>query len=795
MKIIWHQPDGEYFDIKSNVFRRFRKHFTLAKSFTEDDSNTFEINIACSGKYILYVNGNYVARGPVRYDRRWPQYDVLDISDELKTGGNVVAILCLYEGYGTGQSMISPPGLALELNARRDSSPHQLILCSDESWKSSEAEAFDCDAPRINGRQGSIEIFNAQLDEPDWTIPDFDDHHWPVVRVHKHALKVSHLWNLKPRDIPLLDETRQTANGIIATGEGNARLLAAEKATVRIWQNLQLFLDQTSLTLRNESPEAEAPSAETHKAILQLHAFAKLYAGYLQLHVSGTAGQIIDCIYLEALPPATNGKLNLKSLITPENRPMDRFILDEGENHLEVAFGWKAFRYVLLVIHPSRSFPAIKKVSIVSREYPFRRLNRFMSSDPELNSIFEICQHTARICAQDAFVDSPSREQQQWIGDGRWTALVYFHLTGDSQLYRRMLVQIGQSQDFSGMIKPRHPDDHNNIPPIPAFALSWISAFYEYFLHTGDLKLVREWWPNIEHLLAWFRRHQNDDGVLSNVPGWFFIDWGNPPQLMDVMRGGEVAALNLQYVEALLFSAEISEALGEKQTCKEIREQVFSLQAECRKLFWNQSLGAYIDCVTDGKQSTTISEQTNALALLFLHGTGPYPTINFPHHSKRHPERIDQILRNVFSHAWKPDDNLSNSSTPVPSSPFYMIRLLQALSLHDEHHLALDILKARYRIFLQADSTTTWEKWTLYRLDDEGNQHIDSASHGWGASPVLFFFNELLGISPLRPGYEDHSFNPHLAGLEYLSGNYRFPGKNASLAIEVSPGRVNLTQL
>ena len=786
MKIIWHDTDGEYFDAGINIYRQFRKSFVLA----DVDQANHKVKIICSGQYLLYINDTYIGRGPGRYDRRWPSYDTIDVSTYVNSGLNTVAILCLYQGYGTGQSMVSPPGLSFELTRSDGGNPHQQVICSDETWKSSQALAFNDDAPRINGRQGNIEIFDARKDKSRWMSPEYDDRDWLPVKILKHELRVSHFWNLSPRDIPLLHEAKTPALQVVANGWGKAALLPPADKPHQLWTDIKRFLDQASLCIQHciapEDAETEIPE---HSAILKLYECSKLYAGYLHLDITGHSGQIVDCIYMEMLPPSKDGKLVLDGLITSENRPMDRFILREGRNRLEVAFGWKAFRYVLLIVHPSPGKPVIHEVSILTREYPFKQTGNFSSSDPELNAIFEICKHTARICAQDAFVDSPSREQQQWIGDGRWTALVYFHLTGDSRLYRRMLVQIGQSQDYTGMIKPRHPDDHNNIPPIPAFALSWIAAFYEYYLHTGDLQTPGEWWSNIEHCLSWFAKHENSDGLLSDVPGWFFIDWGKPPETMDIKRGGLIAALNLQYIEALLYAAELSSALDKPDRAQALRKKASLLQDRCRKIFWNTDLGAYTDCVVEAVQSQVVSEQTNSLALLYLHGNGPLATINRNGENSEYPERIPLIMENVFQRAWQPQQSCKIGS-PVPCSPFYMIRLLQALSRHNQHQLALQLLKARYKIFLEAGSTTTWEKWSLYRFDEKNNLHTDSACHGWGSTPILFFITELLGLKPLRPGYLEYQFQPQCCNIDFLRGELSTP--SADLKMFVSPKKKQL---
>ncbi len=764
-KIIWHAGDGPYFSSLIQGYRYFRKIFSI------NSTKEVFLDIFASTHYQLFINGEYVCRGPSRCDRRWPQWDHVEIAQYLIKGKNVIAILCVYYGYGTGQTMDSIRGLAASLYQVKEKQSISL-LATNETWKSHVAIPFIDNAPRINGRQGPIEIYDSRLEIRNWNTIEYDDAHWPFAGIIKHSLKASHFWNLMPRDIPMLNEALSFDARLIARGQTSETvpINTENKDIFRSVKHVISSIDLNSLAPSKDQREVTLyfePDSDIRALLLYM--FDVINPGYLIVEAQGPSGTVIDCIYAEHLYKEDESAIG-KPVISEDNKPIDRFILSDERRRFEVAFGWKTIKYMLLIIHSSKGPVNIHKVGIRTRKYPFHQTGSFLSSNPTLNRIFDICKYTASICAQDGFLDTPGREQQQWIGDGRWTALSYFHLTGDYQLYRRMLTQIGQSQDWTGMIKPRHPDDHNNIPPIPAFCLSWISTFYEYHLHTGDLSLARDWWPNIQQALRWFTKHEEPDGLLTDVPGWLFIDWGHGDKFMDVRRGGKVAALNFQYIEALLFSASLATELSEHRTAQILAKKALRLRKACANTFWSHQKHAYIDCVVLNKQSEIVSEQTNALALLYIEGTGPYPLA--PDYEPLPSEdRINAILSHVFHKSWIPQrNNIGNNDVPVPGSPFYMIRILQALSFHNKHELALEILISRYKTFLEDGSDTTWEKWTLFRENDNGVLCIDSTCHGWGASPIIFFMNELLGIKPIIAAYKEISFFPATYGLGTLKG-------------------------
>ena len=72
------------------IFVAFRKTFALAAQ-----PKTAELRIFADLRYQLWVNGRYVVRGPVRFDPKAPQFDVLDIASYLQPGANTLAVMVL----------------------------------------------------------------------------------------------------------------------------------------------------------------------------------------------------------------------------------------------------------------------------------------------------------------------------------------------------------------------------------------------------------------------------------------------------------------------------------------------------------------------------------------------------------------------------------------------------------------------------------------------------------------------------------------------------------------------------
>jgi len=52
-----------------------------------------EVHVTADSRYKLFVNGEFVGRGPARYDQRWQSYDTYDILPFLQEGENVISAI------------------------------------------------------------------------------------------------------------------------------------------------------------------------------------------------------------------------------------------------------------------------------------------------------------------------------------------------------------------------------------------------------------------------------------------------------------------------------------------------------------------------------------------------------------------------------------------------------------------------------------------------------------------------------------------------------------------------------
>lgn len=736
--LIWHPDEVEtHYETPRQSYLAFRKTFAL-----EALPPTASLAIFADSRYLLYVNGNYLAFGPGRSDPRWQSYDTHDIGPFLQPGENVVAALVLYFGYGTGQHISRVPALIAEITLGTQ------VMGTDKGWKCAFHPAFDRGAPRINGCQGPVEIFDARQDIPGWTNTPFDDRNWAIPKTR--GPKLSPFWNWEMRAIPHLAESVIPAHRIISKGtfvscpipeKGLHHQILAETQTIS--------LEDSSDPLVGHVVESSLPE----KGAIRTIDFGTVVVGRLILSISGTPGDVLDVVYAESLH---EGKAILQE---SSYRAFDRLVVGAGITHWEISFGWKAFRYVQIRFRNQVGNIEIHRVQVRHRWANLPQRGSFSCPDENLNKIWEISSHTLRISQQDGFLDSPSREQQQWVGDGRWQALYSQVISRDHRLHRQLVRLFIRSQDFQGLTTSRYPDGHHNYPPIPSFCLHGICSTREYLDATGDTGVVAEIWPNLVLAARWFTAFLNTQHLLENVPYWPFIDWGESPFGLgpDDQRGGVVTALNIAYVEALRAMEYMAKTLGDKVAASAFRRQHRQTASAVTTLLFDPKSQGYPDSWVDGTFGDRHSESTYAMALLHLHPSG-------------HP-RAKILLAKLLAHLFDPMD------TPAPrlifASPFFMPVLSRALIKHGFAKEALRHIQARYLPMIEAGATTTWENWKLFYSRD-GKVSFNSACHGWGASPLLFVAETLLGVKAcpkVKAGdNEIYTFNPNLCGLDQAQG-------------------------
>lgn len=142
-----------------NEFLRFRKTFKILKKQISSSIT----RISGDTRYILWVNGKYVCRGPAKGYPSVQPYDTIDIKDFLKPDKNVIAVLLHVFGVSTFSNVWrGRAGIVVD---------GEIVFCdggsiridTDSSWLAIVDSARSSEGQRLSVQQSFQEIFFKSL--------------------------------------------------------------------------------------------------------------------------------------------------------------------------------------------------------------------------------------------------------------------------------------------------------------------------------------------------------------------------------------------------------------------------------------------------------------------------------------------------------------------------------------------------------------------------------------------------------------------------------------------------------
>jgi hypothetical protein len=92
------------------------------------------------------------------------------------------------------------------------------------------------------------------------------------------------------------------------------------------------------------------------------------------------------------------------------------------------------------------------------------------------------------------------------------------------------------------------------------------------------------------------------------------------------------------------------------------------------------------------------------------------------------------------------------------------------------------------------DPLYTGALWEFKNSDGGVNRATASLAHGWAASPTVKLTEQVLGVTPVEPGYATWSIKPHAGGLAWARGSVptRYGDIAARWSSDVDSGSFNL---
>ena len=342
--------------------------------------------LTADSRYVLWVNGREVGRGPARSQPYRQRYDSYDIAPHLTTGTNVVAVLVTFYGQATSFWQPAPAGANPDAALVFEAAVDEQLVVSDDSWRVHRSPAWSVQRGANGGEGVPVEILDARQLPRGWQLSGFDDSAWSgaalIPAIHPASLGRTRppsypFGRLLPRGISPLHEERRVPQRVTDSSTRRIPDWSDDNPVTRVTQVL-LAESVEVLEPRLGQPVELTPEVAHHLAL----DFGRIVAGYVELDLDAPAGTVVELHYREkAFSPerAWSGEDPVTGA---------RYVASGGENTFS-ALEFNGLRFAHLVVHaPEPATVTVTRLELREQLYPRTGGAYFRSEDPGLNALY-----------------------------------------------------------------------------------------------------------------------------------------------------------------------------------------------------------------------------------------------------------------------------------------------------------------------------------------------------------------------------------------------------------------------
>ncbi len=630
-------------------------HAKFRKKLWLGKCENVKIKISADDYYKLYINGSFVCQGPAPAYAEYYNFNEADISRYVKNGENVIAVHVYYQGLinRVWNSGDNRQGMIADIYA-----DGKYIGGTDNTWKYCEAKEFSGKA--IGYDTAFAENINFNLKEAEWILPDFDDSHFISA---------------------------------IEAAEDDHRFV--EQATECI--DVYKVMPQSVVKINDTDFFVD---------------FGKEIVGQFFMTCKGEKNQKVSVMYAEEKEDGEPYEIKYNTRCNCEY--IDTCTLSGRADEFEF-YDYKAFRYVKVVT--DRDNLNADSFCAIVRNHKFQEKVFLNTNVPHLQEIWDLCAHTLKIGVQEGFLDCPTREKGQYLGDFTVSGLAYMYLTGDSEIYKKTLFDFARTAKVCKGLLGVAPGSF--MQEIADFSLQYPLQVLNYYHYTNDTDTLRELYPAVYGVLQYFETYKRADGLLEGVNDkWNLIDW--PQNLRDGYEiGGEDKTkpnpchnvLNAFYIAALKTLEEIQTILGipAENVSREVSEAYL-------KTFYDKDKRLFAD--TEDRSHYAL--HSNVLPAAF--GIAPMES----------RENIKNMI-------------VSKGLCCGTQFSYFVLKALSALEAREEElNLIVNESEHSWVNMLREDATTCFEAW------GKEQKWNTSLCHPWSCAPVIAIIEDIAGVTPRK---------------------------------------------
>lgn len=583
--------------MESNVFENFflKAQPIWAKGLTEEKNITLGLykkisyekgkavlKVAVSGFYKVFLNGEFLYFGPARCAHGYYRVDEIELP--LKKGENHIAIETVNYYVNSFYSLMQKGFIEAELTA--DGEVLAATGAADE-------KAFGM--LRLNERIRKVqrysfqrpfaEAYNLSEDYCGWRVGENGGN------VSEQNTVITEIKKLLPRNIPLNEfpkifPDRRVCTGTVKTGvkPDNYR---KDRSLIYIKDpasgNLEgYFESELKVHLSDEAQEMPTVTLNTENA--KYCGKTHLYSDEFEIlsfpcEKTGFITADINCLSDSTLYFLFDEILTESGDIDPLRLDCCNVIkinLKRGDYRFMSAEPY-GFKYIKLICLGGEL--EINNLSITQTVCPAPITFDFKSGDERLNKILAAAKETFIQNSFDIFTDCPTRERAGWLCDSFFLGRAERTFTGKNLIERNFLENFLLPEGFDnipeGMLPMCYPADVDDSGFIPNWAMWFILELKDYKERTGEGEFVSLFKNRVYRLLDWFKKYENNDGLLEDLPGWVFVEWSKANDFVqDVNFPSNMLYSSALYAAGELFGDKELTEKGEKLKIT-VRERSF----------------------------------------------------------------------------------------------------------------------------------------------------------------------------------------------------------------------------
>ncbi len=581
-----------------NCWLSFHAKFQLAP----DADGT--LRLAAAQAYRVWVNGTFAGRGPARTAHGFARVDEWPV---LADDSGRLELIIEVMGYGvpTFCSTHEPAFLCAELVAGNK------IM----AWTAVQGGGFVAEhrrervqeVERYSYQRAFVEAYHVGAASFPWREPGYTPSHpLALARVtHKRA------WLERGVAYPDLSELKPRAAAVRGTSAFDAKLVKLAPKWGHLFEvpktsagypldKVVWPLFRTLAGTRFKTTGAERLLAGTPillKARQWLRAdFGTDNTGFPALRVKARQASRLLLVFDEIL---VNGQVKFNRSGCVNALWLD---LAPGAEIDFEAFDPYTFRYLQVLVWSGAAEASDLRVRHYINSLPLREAPAGLESGAV--RVRRAALSSFRQNALDIFMDCPARERAGWLCDSLFTARAEWHLCGDNPIERAFLENYLRPAKFAdlpkGMVPMCYPAEALQKQFIPNWAMFLVVQLDEA---VRERRVPKEWRPliarRVRGLLAYFRRFENELGLLEKLESWVFVEWSKANEFVQDVN----FPTNMLYANTLRSASRL---LGEPRLATKAKK----LEETIRALAWRD--GRFVDnAVRDKEGKLTVSDHAS----------------------------------------------------------------------------------------------------------------------------------------------------------------------------------------